>query len=254
MSGSEQKNQATLARYLRSLENRYDQQKNQAIQKLLRGSLAGKRVLDLGCGAGAFSIWFGQQNAQVIGIDRDADKVGAARLYAQRAGIAKRASFICADVCALDLAKSFDFIFAKDIVEHVDDQRFMQVIAKWMRPQARLLLSTHNSWSLQYLLAATASKFLGKGPYLGTDPSHLRMYSPKSLQALLRTHGFLPRHWLGCYHLPYRLLQGLVPMPMLERKSFHLIENSFGHKWPFDRTGWSLTVLAEMRTSGNNPR
>jgi ubiquinone/menaquinone biosynthesis C-methylase UbiE len=45
----------------------------------LLGDLSGKRVLDLGCGAGSNAIAMARAGARVIAVDEDADQIGAAR-------------------------------------------------------------------------------------------------------------------------------------------------------------------------------
>lgn len=45
----------------------------------LLGDLSGKRVLDLGCGAGRNAIAMARAGARVIAVDEDADQIGAAR-------------------------------------------------------------------------------------------------------------------------------------------------------------------------------
>ncbi len=45
----------------------------------LLGDLSGKRVLDLGCGAGSNAIAMARAGARVIAVDEDPDQIGAAR-------------------------------------------------------------------------------------------------------------------------------------------------------------------------------
>ena len=52
-------------------------------QPLVRG----KRVLDVGCGDGRFTIGVAQFAARVDGIDPDADSIGAAKRNARKAGL-----------------------------------------------------------------------------------------------------------------------------------------------------------------------
>lgn len=53
----------------------------------LLGDLSGKRVLDLGCGAGSNAIAMARAGARVIAVDEDADQVGAARRAIDAAGV-----------------------------------------------------------------------------------------------------------------------------------------------------------------------
>ncbi|QYG95280.1 class I SAM-dependent methyltransferase [Iamia sp. SCSIO 61187] len=53
----------------------------------LLGSLEGKRVLDLGCGAGHAAVAFARAGAKVIAVDPSADQLDMARDAADRAGV-----------------------------------------------------------------------------------------------------------------------------------------------------------------------
>ncbi len=53
----------------------------------LLGNVAGKRVLDLGCGAGQAALAFARQGAHAIGLDPSPDALTAAKRRAERAGV-----------------------------------------------------------------------------------------------------------------------------------------------------------------------
>jgi SAM-dependent methyltransferase len=53
----------------------------------LLGHVEGRRVIDLGCGAGAGALWLASSGARVIAIDEAADNVAATREAADRAGV-----------------------------------------------------------------------------------------------------------------------------------------------------------------------
>ncbi|MGH9223148.1 MAG: class I SAM-dependent methyltransferase [Acidimicrobiales bacterium] len=53
----------------------------------LLGTVAGKRVLDLGCGTGQASLVFAKQGAHVIGLDPSADSLHAAKRWAERESV-----------------------------------------------------------------------------------------------------------------------------------------------------------------------
>lgn len=66
----------------------------------------GNRVLDIGCGDGAFVIWMLQRigGLQAIGLDLDAPTAELARRQVARSGLAERAKIVCGDL--FDLVKS----------------------------------------------------------------------------------------------------------------------------------------------------
>lgn len=55
--------------------------------RLLGGNLAGKRVLELGCGAGQNLVAMAKQGAHAIGLDFSAEQLAGARRLAERDGV-----------------------------------------------------------------------------------------------------------------------------------------------------------------------
>ena len=53
----------------------------------LLGSVEGKRILDLGCGAGHNAIALARQGAKVIGVDESSDQIAEARAACEREGV-----------------------------------------------------------------------------------------------------------------------------------------------------------------------
>jgi 2-polyprenyl-3-methyl-5-hydroxy-6-metoxy-1,4-benzoquinol methylase len=219
----------------------YDLNKDRLIKRLLGTEWRNADVLDLGCGPGLLSRWMADCGARVTGVDASVEELSKARMSTEG-----KVRLIKADIPILPDLGTFDLIIAKDIIEHVEDEDgFTELIARVLNPGGRLLISTHNSLSLQYVLAGTAS-FLHGRRYLGMDPDHVRMYSPSRIRLLLSRAALVPKTWLGCYHLPYRLLGGKWKRSR-KVKLLHFIEDQFGTMKPFCYLGWSLTALAVKR-------
>lgn len=89
-----------------------------ALRSLVDFPLAGRRVLDLGCGAGGQAEWLADAGAAVVGLDLSAAMIAAAR---QRTG--GRASFVIADLAAaLPFAPdSFDALTCSLALHYVED-------------------------------------------------------------------------------------------------------------------------------------
>ncbi|MFK0276448.1 class I SAM-dependent methyltransferase [Ensifer sp. NPDC090286] len=92
------------------------------VDRVLRGlDLAGKRVLDLGCGAGGVTLHIARTHHPLVitGFDVEAPVIGHARTAAERAGVAG-VSFVQAPPGLLPfLDGSFDVVFSKDALVHV---------------------------------------------------------------------------------------------------------------------------------------
>ena len=64
--------------------------------------LAGRRALDVGCGAGLLCEPLARLGAVVTGVDAAAENIAAAKAHA--AGSALDITYVCGDLAALDLA------------------------------------------------------------------------------------------------------------------------------------------------------
>lgn len=133
----------------------------------------GKRVLDLGCRSGALTRHFLEGN-HVVGLDVDRVALEAAA----RLGIETMLADVERPLPFPDA--SFDAVVAGELLEHV---RFPDAVvveaARVLRPGGVLTGSVPNAYRLRARLEFLA----GRAP--DKDPTHLHMYSPASLRALL---------------------------------------------------------------------
>ncbi|WP_438753025.1 class I SAM-dependent methyltransferase [Pararhizobium sp. O133] len=93
------------------------------VDRVLAGlDLSGKRVLDLGCGAGGITLHIARTHhpAEIVGFDVELPVIEAARRAADAAGLSDRVSFVQAAPGELPFADgSFDIVFSKDALVHV---------------------------------------------------------------------------------------------------------------------------------------
>ncbi len=104
--------------------------------------VAGKTVIDFGCGAGAEAIELAQQGAgRVIGLDRWPARIEAAQRAAAQAGVADRCTFAATtDVQA-------DFIITIDSFEHFDDPPdILRQMRRLLKPDGRVLIAFGCPW------------------------------------------------------------------------------------------------------------
>src|SRR6266700_8148184 len=81
-------------------------------------SLAGLRILDIGCGGGILAEPLARLGAIVVGIDPSAANIEAAKLHAAASGLAIDYRFTTAEMLA-DASERFDVVLALEVVEHV---------------------------------------------------------------------------------------------------------------------------------------
>jgi 2-polyprenyl-6-hydroxyphenyl methylase/3-demethylubiquinone-9 3-methyltransferase len=153
-------------------------------------SLAGLRVLDVGCGAGLASEALARAGADVTGLDAAAEALGAARAHAAKAGlaIAYREGTPEALLAAGE-GGGFDAVLALEVVEHVRDRAaFCRHLAALLRPEGRLFLSTLNRTARSLLLAKIGAEYVLRLLPAGTHD--WRMFvRPSELGADLRGAG-----------------------------------------------------------------
>jgi tocopherol O-methyltransferase len=104
---------------------------------------SGARVLDIGCGFGASSLWLARHRAcQVTGLTISPVQARRAAKQARAAGLANRARFLVHDANHLDMPPaSFDVVWVIECSEHLHDKaRFIDACARVLRPGGRLAL------------------------------------------------------------------------------------------------------------------
>ena len=106
--------------------------------------LAGKRVLDIGCGDGLNSVILAKLGAHVTGLDISEKAIEVARRRAEINEVAERVSFICSplEVAGLE-ADSFDVIWGDAILHHVlaDLETVIQHLVRACKPGGRLIFA-----------------------------------------------------------------------------------------------------------------
>lgn len=237
-----------LRTYLEQQDKAYSRVKNAYIRELL-GNLEDKRVLDYGCGAGFFSVYAAQSGAaKVVGIDAEESALATARHFARTQGVESVCSFVRSERFPVFLGRDvFDVVLMKDVIEHVpDDQMLLHAAAAALVPAGRLVLSTQNALSLNYLLQGGYHRgWRGDKDWYGWDPTHLRFYTPMGLGEKLKEAGFSSESWRSVYLIPYKL----PPIPGSGKQFFRLdalswIDKRLGSIFPYNRLGWNILVSA----------
>jgi SAM-dependent methyltransferase len=102
-----------------------------------RGGVAGRRVLDYGCGNGLWATYFALRGAaQVVGFDLAEVGVRRGMQRARTQGLDSRLQFLCADASNLPLqTSSFDLVIGHGVIHHVIKYpRVFEEIHRVLRP------------------------------------------------------------------------------------------------------------------------
>ncbi|HEY0960520.1 MAG TPA: bifunctional 2-polyprenyl-6-hydroxyphenol methylase/3-demethylubiquinol 3-O-methyltransferase UbiG [Novosphingobium sp.] len=124
--------------------------------------LAGKRALDVGCGAGLLCEPLARLGASVTGVDAAEENVAAARAHA--AGVGLDIQYRCGDLGQLGLT-GFDLVCSMEVIEHVADKRaFVTALATTLAEGGLMILSTPNRTLQSRLLLVEGAERLGAIP------------------------------------------------------------------------------------------
>ena len=147
--------------------------------------LAGKRALDVGCGAGLLCEPLARLGASVTGVDAAAESIAVASDHAAGSGLA--IDYRHGDLAELGLGR-FDLVCSMEVIEHVADKAaFVAALAAALAPGGLMILSTPNRTAKSRLLMVEGAERLGLVPR-GTH--HWDQFvTPDELQDLLGSAG-----------------------------------------------------------------
>ena len=124
--------------------------------------LAGKRALDVGCGAGLLAEPLARLGAEVIGVDAAEENVAVARAHAAGSGLP--IDYRHGELATLGLGQ-YDLVTAMEVLEHVADKpAFLGELAGHLAPGGLLVLSTPNRTAQSRLLMVGLAEAVGAIP------------------------------------------------------------------------------------------
>jgi 2-polyprenyl-6-hydroxyphenyl methylase/3-demethylubiquinone-9 3-methyltransferase len=146
---------------------------------------AGKRALDVGCGAGLLTEPLARLGAAATGLDAAPESIAIARAHAAGAGL--EIDYRTGEIGALDGA-TFDLICSMEVIEHVaDPAAFVRGLAGALTPGGLLILSTPNRTPLSRIALITIAEVLGQVPK-GTHDWN-KFVTPDELTGLIEAAG-----------------------------------------------------------------
>lgn len=205
-------------RYYDDLARRYRTRNRFARQRLanvlsLLPPLAGRRLLDIGCGMGTFTIEAARRGARALGVDFAPAALTTA-VHVARAEGADGARFVRADAARLPVADaSMDVVLAADVTEHLDDDTLARILAECervLRSGGVLVIYTPEQSHIFERLRERGA--------LAPDPSHIGVRSAEQLAHAAESAGLavetvrhLPSH-VPVWNLLERAFAAHVPL------------------------------------------
>lgn len=151
--------------------------------------LAGKRVLDVGCGGGLLSEAMCERGATVTGIDLSDKALSVARLHLLESGRVVVYRKIAAEDLAAESGSVYDVVTCMEMLEHVPDPAsIVAACAALVAPGGHVFFSTINRNPKAYLLAVIGAEYVLRMLPRGTH-DYARFIKPSELVRWTRGAG-----------------------------------------------------------------
>ena len=165
--------------------------------------LAGKQVLDVGCGGGILADAMARKSAEVLGIDLATKALRVAQLHAIEAktpNVTYRE--ISAEALADQQPASFDVVTCMEMLEHVPHPAsIVSACMRLVRPGGWVFFSTLNRNAKSFLFAIVGAEYLLNLLPRGTH-TYERMIRPSELARYCRDSGLDVKHTRGMAYNP----------------------------------------------------
>jgi 2-polyprenyl-6-hydroxyphenyl methylase/3-demethylubiquinone-9 3-methyltransferase len=171
--------------------------------------LAGKAVLDVGCGGGILAEAMAQRGAQVTGIDLSEKGLKVAELHLLESKLDVTYRKAMAEEFAAENPGAFDVVTCMELLEHLPQPESMvAACARLVRPGGQVFFSTINRNPKAYLFAVIGAEYVLSLLPKGTH-DYARFIKPSELSRWSRSAGLRPDELIGMTYNPltrrYRL-------------------------------------------------
>jgi 2-polyprenyl-6-hydroxyphenyl methylase / 3-demethylubiquinone-9 3-methyltransferase len=171
--------------------------------------LAGKRVLDVGCGGGILSESMAEKGAYVTGIDLGEKALNVAKLHSLETGVAVDYQLVSVETLAEATPASYDVVTCLEMLEHVPNPAsIIQACTTLVKPGGHVFFSTIHRNPKAYLYAVIGAEYLLNMLPRGTH-DYAKFIKPSELAAWMRQTGLTLQGQIGLQYNPltkqYRL-------------------------------------------------
>jgi len=166
-------------------------------------SLAGKNVLDIGCGGGILSESMAARGAQVTGIDLSEKALSVAKLHMLESGQQNLGyQLISAEAMAAEHPQNFDVVTCMEMLEHVPNPAsVVKACAQLVKPGGYVFFSTINRNLKAYVLAVIGAEYVLNMLPRGTH-DYRKFIKPSELSSMARQTGLEIEELLGMTYNP----------------------------------------------------
>ncbi|WP_395764662.1 bifunctional 2-polyprenyl-6-hydroxyphenol methylase/3-demethylubiquinol 3-O-methyltransferase UbiG [Stutzerimonas balearica] len=167
-----------------------------------RATLAGKKVLDVGCGGGILSESMARRGAQVTGIDMGEAPLSVARLHQLESELDIDYRQITAEALAAEQPGQYDVVTCLEMLEHVPDPAsVIRACHALVKPGGQVFFSTINRNPKAYALAIVGAEYVLQLLPRGTH-DYRKFIRPSELGAWCRETGLAMNDTVGLTYNP----------------------------------------------------
>ena len=164
--------------------------------------LAGKSVVDVGCGGGILTESMAARGADALGIDLSTKPLRVAQLHAMEAGLAVHYREVSAEALAAEAPGSFDVVTCMEMLEHVPDPAsVVRACAALVKPGGWVFFSTLNRNAKAFAMAIVGAEHMLKLLPKGTH-EYARFIRPSELARWCREAALIAHGFKGMEHNP----------------------------------------------------
>jgi 2-polyprenyl-6-hydroxyphenyl methylase/3-demethylubiquinone-9 3-methyltransferase len=164
--------------------------------------LAGKKVLDVGCGGGILAEAMAGAGAEVSGIDLSDKALNVAKLHLYESGKSVDYQLVAAEDHAAQHAGEFDVVTCMEMLEHVPDPAsVVAACARLVKPGGWVFFSTLNRNAKSYLFAIVGAEYVLKLLPRGTH-DYAKFIQPAELARMTREAGLETQELIGMSYNP----------------------------------------------------
>jgi len=164
--------------------------------------LAGKQVIDIGCGGGILSESMAQKGAIVKGIDLGKAPLSVAKLHSKEGGLDIDYEMISAEAIAEREAGHYDVVTCLEMLEHVPEpSKVIQACAQLVKPGGHVFFSTINRNPKSYLFAIIGAEYVLKLLPKGTH-DYNKLIKPSELSRWIRQAHLHSKELIGMSYNP----------------------------------------------------
>ncbi|MES2070330.1 MAG: bifunctional 2-polyprenyl-6-hydroxyphenol methylase/3-demethylubiquinol 3-O-methyltransferase UbiG [Pseudomonadota bacterium] len=154
-----------------------------------RAALAGKNVIDVGCGGGILAESMAKKGAKVTGIDLSDKALKVADLHGLESGVHVRYEKIAAEEMAAREPGQYDVVTCMEMLEHVPDPAsIIKACTALVKPGGHVFFSTLNRNLKSYLFAVLGAEYLLQLLPKGTH-DYAKFITPAELSQSIRNAG-----------------------------------------------------------------